>query len=231
MARRRRVNTTKYEIIREASKAFLEHGYSATSIRSIAADLDMNAGLLMYHFPTKEHLLAVLVEMMCDFQWQMMKAVVEEGNSSLMAVCLELAAMASMCEDDEIAKDFYISSYTNPLTLGIIRKSDMRRAKLVFSEYCPDWDEEHFAEAEILVSGIEYATFMTSDSEVSLETRIAGALANIMAVYKVPEETREMKIRKILAIDYHGIGKRVLREFRSYVEETNEHTFEELMKI
>lgn len=229
MAHKRRVNTTKYEIIRAASQAFLEHGYSATSIRSIAADLEMNAGLLMYHFPTKEHLLAVLVEMMCDFQWQMMKTAVEEGNSSLMAVCLELATMASMCEDDEIAKDFYLSAYSNPLTLGIIRKNDAQRAKLVFSEYCPDWEDKHFAEAEILVSGTEYTTFMTAGDEVSLEIRIAGALANIMMIYNVPEEIRKMKISKILAMDYHGLGKRILGEFRKFVEETNEHTFEELM--
>ena len=155
MARKRRVSTTKYEIIKAATKAFLEHGYTATSVRSIAADLDMNPGLLMYHFPTKEHLLEVLVEMLCDFQWKIMQLVVNEGNSSLMAVCLELATMASMCEDNEIAKDFYISSYSNPLTLGTIRKNDTQRAKLVFADFCPGWTDEQFAEAEILVSGTE----------------------------------------------------------------------------
>lgn len=230
MTHRRRVNTTKYEIIQAASKAFMEQGYTATSIRSIAAELDMNAGLLMYHFPTKEHLLAVLVEMLCDFQWQMIKNMVDEGKSSLLAVCMELATMAAMCEDDEIAKDFYLSAYSNSLTLGIIRKNDIRRAKMVFGEYCPDWTDQQFAEAEILVSGTEYATLMTAGDEVPLEVRIAGALNSILLTFNVPEETRRIKIDKIMAMDYHGIGKRILGEFKEYVDETNEQVFEDLLK-
>jgi len=226
MARKSRVNTTKYEIIKAATEAFLENGYTATSIRSIAAELDMNAGLLMYHFPTKEHLLEVLVEMLCDFQWKVVQFIVNRGNTSLMAVCLELATMVSMCEDDEIAKDFYLSSYSNPLTLSTIRKNDTQRAKLVFAEFCPDWTDEQFAEAEILVSGTEYTTLMTAGDEVPLETRITGALNNILTIYNVPEETRKMKIEKILEMDYRSIGKRILGEFRKFVNETNEYTFE-----
>lgn len=228
MARKHRVNTTKFEIIRAATETFIENGYTATSIRSLAADLDMPPGLLMYHFPSKEHLLSELVEMLCDFQWQMMKAVVDEGNSSLMAVCLELATMASMCEDNEIARDFYISSYSHPLTLDIIRKNDMKRAKIVFADFCPGWSDEQFAEAEILVSGTEYATFMTVGDHVPLDARIAGALNNIMLIYNVPEETRKMKIERILAMDYHSIGKRTLKEFKHFVNEANDNIFEEL---
>lgn len=227
MARNRRGSSTKHEIIKAATEAFLEKGYTATSIRSIAADLDMNAGLLMYHFPTKEHLLEVLVEMLCEFQWQLLKSVVDEGNSSLMAVCLELATIASACEDNEILKDFYIASYANPLTLATIRKNDTDRAKIVFADFCPDWTDEQYAEAEILVSGTEYATLMTAGYAVPLETRIAGALNNIMTIYQIPEETRKMKIEKILAMDYHGISKRILGEFRRFVEETNDHTLDE----
>jgi len=228
MAYKHRVNTTKYEIIKAATETFLEKGYTATSVRSIAADLDMNPGLLMYHFPTKEHLLSELVEMLCEFQWQLMRSIVDDGNSLLMALCLELATIASVCDDNEILKDFYISSYSNPLTLGIIRKNDVQRAKLVFADYCPDWNDEQFAAAEILVSGTEYATFMTAGDEVPLEVRISGALRSIMTVYGVPKETREMKIANILSMDYHGIGLHILEEFKKYVNDTNEHTFEEL---
>lgn len=228
MAYKHRVNTTKYEIIRAATETFLEKGYTATSVRSIAADLDMNAGLLMYHFPTKEHLLAELVEMLCNFQWQLLKTVVDEGNSSLMAVCLELATIAAACEQDEVIKDFYTSTYSNALTLAIIRKNDVQRAKIVFDEYCSGWSDEQFAEAEILVSGTEYATIMTAGDPVPLDVRIAGALNNIMAIYGIPSEIRKMKIDKIMALDYHNIGKRVLGEFKKYVNDTNEHTFEEL---
>ena len=229
MAHKRKSNTTKLEIIQVASKMFLERGYSKTTIKAMADELDISSGHLMFYFPSKEHLLAVLVDKLCDFQWKMMQSAVEEGKTSLMAICLELAAMASMCEDDEIAKDFYLSAYSHPATLGIIRRNDTERAKMVFAEYCPNWEDVFFVEAEILVSGIEYATLMTTDDSVTLDVRIAGALNNILTTYNVPEKTRRMKIDKVLAMDYHELGKHILKEFKEYVEEANEQAFEELL--
>ena len=223
---RRKVNTTKHEIIKLAMKLFLEKGYSHTSPRMICDELDLSTGNLTYYFHTKEHLLAVLVEMLCDFQWKMMQGVVDEGHTSILALCLEMATMAAMCDQDSIARDFYISAYSHQLTLGIIRRNDAKRAQLVFGEYCKDWKDEHFAEAETLVSGIEYATFMTTDDSASLDVRIAGAVNSILTIYNVPEEVRRTKISKVMDMDYCTVGKRILKEFKEYVEETNEHVLD-----
>lgn len=230
MAYRRKNNTTKLEIIQVASRLFLNRGYSKTTIKAIADELDISTGHLMFYFPTKEHLLAVLVHMLCDYQWKLMQNHVEEGNTSVMALCLELSTMAAMCEDDEIAKDFYISAYTHPLTLGIIRKNDAERAKCVFGEYCPNWEHQNYAEAEILVSGIEYATLMTTGEAASIDIRIEGGLNTILTIYQVPEDIRRTKINKVLAIDYRALGKQVLENFKYYVEETNEQAFEDLLR-
>ena len=159
---RTRVNSTKLEIIRVATNMFLEKGVTATTAKNISDELGISTGNLTFHFPTKEHILAELVELLCDFQGKMMELEAKEGVSSIMAICLEFATMAAICEEDEIAKDFYISTYKSPMCLAIIRKNDIRRAKQVFKEYCSDWSDERFEEAEILVSGIEYSTLMTS---------------------------------------------------------------------
>ena len=133
----------------------------------------------------------------------------------------------TICEENEIAKDFYLSSYTNPMCLEIIRKSDTHRAKEVFGEYCTGWNEEDFAEAETLVSGIEYATLMTTPASASLEVRIAGALNQIMTLYNVPEDGRKMKIDKVLAMDYERIGRRIFTEFTEYIDSENHRLPEE----
>lgn len=224
-----KVKTTKLDIIRCASETFFEKGYSATSPKMICEALDISTGNLTYYFPTKEHLLAEFVEMLCDYQQEMMEIEAHEGVSSVLSVCLELTTMAAMCEDNEIAKDFYLSTYTSPLCLQIIRRSDAQRNKRVFQEYCPDWTDGQFTEAEIIVSGIEYATLMTTGDPVPLENRIAGALNNILTVFQVPEEIRKVKIRKVLAIDYHKIGQRVLRDFKKFIENTNEAALEALL--
>ena len=211
---RRRVNTTKLEIIQTATRMFLKNGYSATSIKAIANALDMSTGHLTFYFPAKENLLAELVDMLCNFQWALMKQHVEEGES----------------EENELTKDFFISAYTHALTLEIIRKNDAQRAKLVFAEYCPGWSDRQFAEVETLVSGIEYATLMTTDDSVPIDMRISGALNSIMMLYQVPEEIRRQKIQRVLAMDYRAIGCTVLQEFMAYIEETNEQAFEELLR-
>lgn len=225
----KKVKTTKLDIIQCASKLFLEQGYSNTSPRIVCDLLDISTGNLTYYFPTKEHLLAEVVKMLCDFQWHMMEEEAKEDIGSVMAICLELTAMASMCEQDEIAKDFFLATYTSPLCLQIIRDNDTKRAQRVFRSYCPDWTEEQFREAEIIVSGIEYATLMTTGDEVPLATRIKGALENILTVYDVPAEVRKTKISRVLAMDYRNIGDRILREFREYVEQMNEKALEELI--
>ena len=229
MAIHRKGNITKYEIIKVASRMFLEDGYSKTTIRAIAAELEISPGHLMFYFLTKDHLLAEVVDMLCDFQWRLIKRVTDEGASQLMAICFELTTMAAACEDSEIARDLYISSYTHPLTLEKIRKNDANRAHEIFGEYCIGWNETQFLEAETLISGIEYSTLMTTESSSPLDVRISGALNALMMIYNVPEEIRKDKINKALSMDYRSMGKLILSEFIKFVNDTTESMYEELI--
>ena len=229
MARINKSALTRLEIIRVASRMFLERGYSATTIKAISTELEMSTGNLTFYFPSKEHLLAELVELLGAFQWELMAREADEGLSSLMALCLELAAMAAMCEENGVAKDFYLATYTNPMALELVRRNDADRAQQIFGPNLPDWTEERFRAAEVLVSGIEYATLMTTGDGPPLEMRIAGALNNILQIYRVPAETRQLKIGRVLAMDYRGIGHRVFREFLAFVEQNNEQAIEELL--
>lgn len=228
MARINKSALTKLEIIQVATRLFLEEGYSNTSIKKVCAELDMSPGNVTFYFPSKEHLLAELVDLLCRFQWKQMEEEADEGISSVLALCLELTSMATLC-DDPVARDFFFSAYTSPLCLEIIRKNDTERAKRVFASYRPEWNHEQFAEAEVLVSGVEYATLMPVGDPVSLESRITGALHNILGIYAVPPEVREVKIQKVLAMDYRNISKKVMREFREYVDEANEQALMELL--
>jgi len=212
-----------------ASKLFLEKGYSNTSIKNICKELGMSPGNVTFYFPTKDHLLAELVDQLCGFQWKIMEEEAAEDISSILALCLELTAMAAVCESNDTALDFYRSTYTSPLCLEIIRKNDMKRAKDIFKDYRPDWNDDHYAEAEILVSGIEYATLMAAGASVPLETRIAGALDVILSIFGVPDEMRATKIKKVFAMDYLDIGNRTYTEFKKYVETSNKAAIKKII--
>lgn len=221
---------TRLEIVTEASKQFLEKGFSNTTVSSIAKELEMSTGNLTFHYPTKEHLLCELVDILCTFHWHKMEKEANEGISSVLAVCLELTAMAAACEDDEVIRDFLLSAYSSPLCLAVIRKNDTIRSKEVFQGYRPDWTDEQFAEAELLVSGIEFATLMNAGEPIPLETRINGAMRIILGIYGVSEEIRNVKLSKVFAMDYRSIGKNAIAEFKNYVKETNDQAFRDLLK-
>lgn len=230
MIRVDRKELTRSEIVRVAANCFLNDGYTKTTVNSMCKKLNMSPGNMTFHFPTKEHMLAELVDMLCKYQWSLMEAEAKEGYSSVMAVCLELLTIASACEQDAVAKDFFLSSYRSELCMDIIRKNDMQRAKEVFGKFCPDWTEEDFVESEALVSGIEYATFFTTSDSAPLETRVAGALKAILTIYNIPKEIRDEKIKKVLSMNYQKLGLDTLTKFREYVDQTTEQALFDLLK-
>ena len=227
MARGRSINITRLEIIQAATRLFFEKGVSRTTAAALSREVGISTGNLTFYFPTKEHVLDVLVEMLCEFQSKMMEEQADEGRSSLLSYCLELATMASICEENAEMKEFYLSSYSHPITLETIRANDVEKVRQIFGEFCADWTEEQFLEAENIVSGIEYATLMTTKHSAQLDTRVSGALNAIMLLFRVPEELRKVKIAKILAMDYRAIGRKLLQDFRAFAEQTTENAIEE----
>ena len=122
------------------------------------------------------------------------------------------------------------SLHTHPMTLDLIRANDVEKIKQVFAEYTEGWDDERFTEIEAIISGIEYATIMKTEHSATLERRIEGALNSIMLLMGVPEETRQKKIKKVFAMDYLTIGRKVYEDFKQYVTETNENALDEILK-
>ena len=209
---------TKLEIIKVATKLYISEGFKNTSFSKIAKILDLSTGNITFYFPSKEHLLAVLVGELFDFQNLLMEKAANEGKKSLLAYCLELTSMAAACEEDKAAKDFFITAYTSPLTLELIRRNDTEKTKNIFREFNPEWDEEQWAVMENIVSGIEYATLAANEEAIPLPLRIEKTLDSIMTLYNVPEELRKIKIGKVLSMDYRIFGRRILKEFREYID-------------
>lgn len=231
MAKINKSRLTKLGIVKATTSLFLEVGFSKTSPQMIAKELEISTGNLTYHFPTKEHLLAVLVEMLCEFQMKMLEYEAKEGMNSIMSICIELMTVAAACEENEVARDFFVSTFQSQMCLDYLRKIHVDRAKKIFAEQCKDWTDEQFIEAEILILGIDYATLISSDASLPLDVRIEGALNQILSIYNVPEEIRRENIEKVLAMECRSMGKRVLAEFTKYVEKTIDEAFDETIGV
>ena len=231
MAKKKLINVTKASIVRVATEKFLRDGFTTTTVKNISDELGISTGHVTFYYPSKVHLLAVLVDMLCKFQWN--RVVGYNGNyeENLAASSLELTAMAALCEENEVARDFYLSAYSNAMTVDIIRRNDYQRGQTLFTRYCPDWTETMFAEAELLVSGIEYATLMATESSPPLEVRIRGGLDQIYRIYNIPDDLRKQLIDNALQQDYHSIGRQIFNEFIAYIKHENEQTLETLLNM
>jgi AcrR family transcriptional regulator len=53
---------TRTRILRAATRQFLANGYQHTTLQAIAAELGLTKATILYHFPTKAHLAAELLE-------------------------------------------------------------------------------------------------------------------------------------------------------------------------
>ena len=63
---------------------------------------------------------------------------------------------------------------------------------------------------------------------IFLGRKLLVARINKSALTKL--ETVQMKIQKVLAMDYGKVGRRALKEFKEYVEEANEQALPDLLR-
>uniref|UniRef100_UPI004057B58B hypothetical protein n=1 Tax=Agathobacter sp. TaxID=2021311 RepID=UPI004057B58B len=154
----------------------------------------------------------------------------DRGIESVESLCLEFMTVASACQENDIAKDFFTAAFQSEMSRNYLRNNHIARAKRIFIKECSNWSDEQFVLAELLVMGIQYSTITASDNILPLKMRISGALNQILSIYNVDEQTRTAEIEKVLQMDCRQLGKRILAEFIKYVKKTNEHTLEELLQ-
>lgn len=226
----KRVKTTKFEIIQVASEFFLSVGYSATSPKMIANELEISTGNITYYFPTKEHLLLELVEMLCDFQWELIKKWTGNGVGTISSICLEMMMVVSGCAENDIARDFFTAVFQSEMCRNYLRKNHEERAKTVFAKECAEWTDEQFTEAELLIMGLQYTSVVATDANVSVERKALKALDHILSIYNVGEEVRKAEIEKVVSSNYKKLGKLILGHFIKYVEDTNMQKLENMLR-
>lgn len=214
----RTATSTKHEIIRVASEFFMRVGFSHTSPKMIAKELGISTGNITYYFPSKEHLLLVIVELLGDFQWKMLEDEIDRGIGSAASICLETMTVAMACDESEIARDFFTATFQSEMCRNYLRRNHVERAKKIFARECDGWTDEQFHRAELMIMGLQYAAIVPTNAKMPLKARIASALDLILSIYNVEKDTRKTEIEKVLACDSRGISKRVFQGFVNFVE-------------
>ena len=225
----KKITLTQVEIIQVASELFFKVGYTNTSPKMIAEELDISTGNITYYFQTKDHLLLEVVQRLCEFQSKLLGIESDMGIGTIESICLELMTVVSACESSDIARDFFISTYQSELCRDYLRNNHVERAKYIFEKECINWTHEMFVEAEVLIMGIIYGIIASRNDNLPLKTKIKGALNLMLSLYNIDDDIKEKEISKVLSMDYNEISKKVLNEFIKFNEKANEEALDSLI--
>ncbi len=220
--------TRKYDIIQTASEYFFSVGYSNTSPKIVCEKLKISPGNLTHYFPTKEHLLCTIVEMLCEFQWRMFESSSEKGFGSIGSICMEMMTVATGCEQSEVARDFFSAVFESEMCRNYLRNNHVKRSKAIFAKACEGWTDQDFEQAELMVMGLQYSTVAANDAKIPLKEKISGALEQVLYIYRVDEATRKHEIDKVMNLDYQGISKQVIEAFIAFVKRSSNEALDEM---
>lgn len=205
---------TEINIIRSATKLFLENGYTHTTFKMIEADCGVKVGNITYHFHSKEELLQVLIEELMDYHAGITESVYDDTGNELIAFATEITVQLVLCENDSQAWDLYYSAYSHHTIFNYIKNWAAEKNYTLFRGKLPGWTEHDFRDKEIVASGIELAALKTPcDRSFTLAKKIEVILDSMMMLYEVSKEERHHTIECILAMDYENLAKEMFDKF------------------
>jgi len=201
-------------VIRAATKLFLQNGYTKTTFKMIEQDSGVKVGNITYYFHSKEELLKVLIEEIMDFHATMLEHIQQTDGDNLFAYAMEITAQIALCENNQNAWDLYFSSYNYPQTYEVIKLWAAEKNYNLFRDRLPEWTEHDFKAVEEVASGIELAALKSvCDRSFTLEKKISLFLDSLLMLYKVSEDERKRVIEKVLALDYAETGRKMFEKF------------------
>ncbi len=205
---------TQINVIRSATKLFLQNGYTETTLKMIEQDSGVKVGNITYYFHSKEDLLIVLIEELIDYHTIMLENICDKEGDKLFAYAMEITAQIALCEHNRSAWDLYYSAYNLPQTYEIIKAWAAEKTYNLLGEMLPDWTERDFKEVEEVASGIELAALKSVCSRnFTLDKKISIFLNSIMMLYHVPEDERKAIIDRILGCNYEDIANEMFGGF------------------
>lgn len=202
----------KARVLLVSAKSFLENGYTATTLKSIASGAGINIGSLMNLFGSKEELLAELVAYVLDSQFaaaaKMLSGITED---KILFYAAETTLQLYICESSENIREMYSAAYSMPRTSDIIQHTITGKLEAIFHDHLPDLQTKDFYELEIASGGI-MRSFMTRpcDMYFTMERKVRRFLETTFLIYEVPKEKIAQAVEFVKQFDYETIARELI---------------------
>lgn len=199
-------------ILCTAAKLFLSRGYTATTLRLIAKEADVNIGSLMYTYESKENILCSLVSFVLDGQFAQAEKLLEGVTEDpLLFWAAETTLQLYIAESSEHIRELYLAAYSHPKSAALIYQVIAEKMQHYFKEYYPHYESKDFYELEIATGGI-IRGFMSvpCDMYFTMERKVRRYLETAFLVYKIPEKRIQEAITFVSQIDFKTAAPQVV---------------------
>lgn len=127
----------KEEILRAASRFFLENGYEETGMRHIAAAADVSLGLVAYHYKTKRDIAVEIVNRMYHRFAAYAKMYVNRHKKPILYSALLVNLNYNVLSSEKFVA-FYKDILKYDILFDVITKSGVETYMRIRDIYCPD---------------------------------------------------------------------------------------------
>lgn len=171
MAHKENVGGGQYaKILKTAGRLFLEYGYSKTSIRQIAKELDISPGLIGYYFPSKQDIAVELFSRQLDRFFELDKQYVDEDDPvlrSAVLIKLQITVLSS-----PVFRKLYMDALREDIILSVIRASGMETYQAINKKYGLGRSDCYLLTNDLISASMERTLVLYSE-EIELDQSIA----------------------------------------------------------
>lgn len=208
-------------ILPAAARLFLRKGYAATTLRTIAQEVGVNIGSLMYAYESKENILASLASYVLNGQFAVTEKFLNGlTDDPLLFWAAETTLQLYLAESDENIRELYLASYSLPKSAAVIRDAIAEKMLHYFKDTYPGYEIKDFYELEIASGGI-IRGFMSvpCDMYFTMDRKVRRYLETSFLVYKVPEEKIQQAIAFVSQIDFASALPQVIESLLSALDD------------
>ena len=217
----RTAEENKRLLLQAATRLFLQKGYSATTLREIAKEADVNIGSLMYICESKENILAELVGGVLDKQLRLTDQLLSDiTEEPVLYWATERTLQIHVAESSEAMRELYLAAYSMPKPTDVIFQWMAEKLQFVFRNSFPRYEGKDFYELEIASGGI-MRSFMSvpCDLYFDINRKVRRYLETSFRLYRLSEEKAQETFHFVSAIDFTDaadrLGEMLLNEMKN----------------
>lgn len=212
-------NILKSKILRSALNHFLEKGYTNTTLKELAKEVEISLGSLTHIFGSKEALVCELVKFVIEYQFEIVsKTLKERGEDKVLLYATEIALQLHLAESSNYMREMYVVSYSMEKSSQVVYNTVASKLEEIFSAYLPNLKEKDFYEKEIAVAGIMRG-FMSiaCDKYFTMNRKLKSVIETIFLIFEVPRDKIDAAISFVKEFDFRSMARETIWSMPRYI--------------